>query len=121
MEEKSLISKDNINIFERIIMFFKGLFCKNKTNKSNVINYNNMKNNTIDELRKENRLLTLQKEYEKGIIKKDNLSDTQKQELLTLYKKQVKSLEDNIDEYKRIMDNYKKKIIEKRKKLLENN
>lgn len=121
MEEKSLIKKETINIFDRIILFFKGLFCKKRTNESNIVNYNNIKNNTIDELKKENKIMAMQRDYEKGVIKKDELSENEKQELLSLYQKQVKCLEDNIECYKRIMEDYKNKIIEKRKKLQNTN
>ncbi len=116
MEEKSLIKKEESNIFQKIITYLKKKIY-NKTENSNKtysIEINKI-DNSLDELRKENKLLKLQKDYENGIIEEENIEENEKKELLQLYEKQIESLEIDINNYKKILEDYKTKIINKRK------
>lgn len=70
----------------------------------------------LEELRKENQLLQLQRKYEEEIIKKEELSESQKEELLALYQKQIADLEKTVKEYEETFERYKSQVQEKRKK-----
>ena len=73
--------------------------------------------NTIDALRKEQKLVELQEKYEHGIILEEDLSDNEKEQLTNLYEKQIKTLEENVSIYKQDLELYKNKIIKVRNKL----
>ena len=47
----------------------------------------------LEELRKENQTLQLQRKYEEGSLQEEELSISQKEELLALYQKQIANLE----------------------------
>lgn len=70
----------------------------------------------LEELRKENQLLQLQRKYEEEIIKKEELSESQKEELIALYQKQIAELEKTVKEYEETFERYKSQVQEKRKK-----
>ena len=70
----------------------------------------------FEELRKENQTLQLQRKYEEGSLQEEELSISQKEELLALYQKQIANLEITIKEQKETFARYKKQIQEKRKK-----
>ncbi len=70
----------------------------------------------LEELRKENQLLQLQRKYEEEMIKKEELSESQKEELLALYQKQIADLEKTVKEYEETFERYKSQVQEKRKK-----
>lgn len=70
----------------------------------------------LEELRKENQLLQLQRKYEEEIIKKEELSESQKEELLALYQKQIADLEKTVKEYEETFERYKSQVQKKRKK-----
>lgn len=70
----------------------------------------------LEELRKENQLLQLQRKYEEEIIKKEELSESQKEELIALYQKQIADLEKTVKEYEETFERYKSQVQEKRKK-----
>lgn len=108
-------NKNMTSIFKRIKNFLFKLFNKSETllldsrKDDNIIG-----NNTIYELKKENEILSIQREYEKGIIKEESLTNNEKEELIALYKKQIKTLEENIINQKNKLISYKINI---RKKL----
>ena len=77
----------------------------------------NSDKNLISQLKQENTALNLQREYESGNVFEDQLTDTQKKELLHLYLRQIQTLEDTALEYKKKLEDYKLQIIEKRKKM----
>lgn len=70
----------------------------------------------LEEIRKENQLLQLQRKYEEEMIKKEELSESQKEELLALYQKQIADLEKTVKEYEETFERYKSQVQEKRKK-----
>ena len=112
MQEKMLMKKEKLNLFEKISRFFRGIFYK-RQNK-NAINSGKPyieKQGTLDILKKEQEILNLQMKYENGEIKESDLSDKEKEELAKLYKAQIKTLEENIFTYKNKLNNYKEKII----------
>lgn len=120
MEEKSLIKREKSNIFQKIIMYLKKrIYNKTETEKLNKVNdtksdKTNNSLNSLDELRIENKLLKLQKDYENGIIKEEEIEENEKKDLLKLYEKQIKSLEIDINNYEKILDDYKTKIIKRK-------
>ena len=59
----------------------------------------------------------MQKSYEAGIIREEDLSEKQKADLIKLYKEQITNLEYDSIMYKRKLQMSKQKIIEKRKKI----
>lgn len=69
-----------------------------------------MKVSIFDDFEEKNRLLKLQKDYESGIIKEEELSEQQKQQLMELYNEQIKNLEEEINRTKVEMKMYKHKI-----------
>lgn len=120
MEEKSLINIEKGNIFKKIKLFFNKIFNKNRkieTTTNNIQPKNNF--NMIDELHKENKIIKIQRDYENGKITENELSESDRQELLNLYKKQIVNLEENIATYNKMLNSYKEKIIYK-KNLLNN-
>ena len=66
----------------------------------------------IENMRK---LLELQKQYELGLIKEENLTIEERENLIKLYKEQINTLKINIHEYKQELNHYKNKIIEIKK------
>ena len=61
--------------------------------------------------------MAVQKDYESGVIKEEELSDDEKENLIELYKKQVEALEINIAIKKQELLSYKEKILEAKQKL----
>lgn len=64
----------------------------------------------FNEFEEKNRLLKLQNDYENGIIKEDELSEEQKEELMNLYNEQIRNLEEEILRDKVELKMYKQKI-----------
>lgn len=62
-------------------------------------------------------LLELQKNYEQGTIKEEDLSQEEKDSLIELYEKQIEDLQNDIDDNKRAFEMYKEKIVNIRKKI----
>ena len=71
----------------------------------------------FDEFEEQRKILDLQKSYEAGIIREEDLSEKQKADLIKLYKEQITNLEYDSIMYKRKLQMSKQKIIEKRKKI----
>ena len=76
--------------------------------------------NTIDALKKEQKLIELQGKYEHGIVLEEDLSDNEKEQLTYLYERQIKTLEENVSIYKQNLELYEKKIIKIRNQLSHN-
>lgn len=57
------------------------------------------------------KIKLLQKKYEMGQIKEEEMSEMEKEGLLLLYKEQIKFLEDNISKYNNKLQEHKKRII----------
>ena len=111
-QEKSLIKHEKLNLFQKVKNFFSRIFHKKAIVKQfNYEQVSTKKQSELDLLRKEQELLSLQERYENGDIKEEELTDTEKQELTVLYKKQIRILQENITEYKNKLNNYKEKIV----------
>lgn len=119
-ENNSLMKVNERSIFYRIKNFFRNLFSKNKINEYNnpTINPNveNIKQNQqtksdfMDSIKntenEETKLLKLQKQYEEGLIKEEDIPYYQIEKLEALYNKQNRELEkSNINRIKKIKDN----------------
>ena len=120
-------------MLERIKMFIKKVFNRNdvlliQDSKDN-IDINNInstvspnvtkKQNMREQFEKERQLLELQRKYESGEIKEENLSQPQKSELIEIYKKQITTLEERKVQYQRQIDGYKRQILNAMYKLKE--
>lgn len=72
----------------------------------------------IDNIKRYNKLLELQKSFEDGTIKEEELSEEEKSILIQLYKQQIVDLQTNINNNKQVLKQYKEKIINIRNKML---
>ena len=57
------------------------------------------------------KIKLLQKEYETGQIKEEEMSEMEKESLLLLYKEQIEFLEDSISKYNKKLQEHKKRIV----------
>lgn len=73
--------------------------------------------NFIKNFKDNRRILELQQNLEKGIIKETDLSEEEKSKLINLYKEQIYSLRNDIEQNKRSLQNYKEKILNIRRKI----
>ena len=71
----------------------------------------------IESFKRYNKLLEIQKSFENGTIKEEDLSEEEKNSLIELYKQQIEDLQRNIDNNKRSFNMYKEKIISLRNKM----
>ena len=62
-------------------------------------------------------LLELQKSFEQGTIKEEDLSEEEKNSLIELYEKQIEDLQKAIDDNKRAFEMYREKIVNIRNKI----
>lgn len=113
------------NVLKKIKEFFKSLFGKsdalmlkekntvsnacseNKSNES-ISNKPQTMRSKFDEERK---LYEIQKRYELGEIKEEDISTEEKEKIMDLYKKQIRNLQERKTEYLRQIDGYKKIIL----------
>ncbi len=119
-EEKKLIKiEDNIGIFKRIRLFFKNLFGKKEIVKKTVVipkqmDKENARNNFIENLRvdsdveADSELLELQRKVRDGIIKIEDLTEEQEDQLIDLYDKQIAVKKAKIEEIKKKIEALKK-------------
>lgn len=111
--------QENISIWKRIASFTKRIFGIN-----DVLLIDSPKEeectareNNIEELSIQYKIMALQKDYERGVINEEELSDYEKDSLMELYKKQVETLEINIAIKKQELLSYKEKILKAKQKL----
>lgn len=57
------------------------------------------------------KIKLLQKKYEMGQIKEEEMSEIEKENLLLLYEKQIEFLEDSISKYNKQFQEHKKRIM----------
>lgn len=57
------------------------------------------------------KIKLLQKKYEMGQIKEEEISEMEKESLLLLYKEQIEFLEDGISKYNKQFQEHKKRIM----------
>ena len=109
----SLQTISNTGIFKKIFNFIRKMFFRDSNKNSSINNKSlNDKNQFIKNIKFEEdpdkqMLLKLQDDLERAGINAENvynltknLSETQKNKLLCLYKEQIKMYEDNIKNYK---------------------
>lgn len=119
-ENNSLIKVNEKSIFYRIKNFFRNLFGKNKVNeysnptispnveniKQNQQTKSGFMNSIKNTENEETKLLKLQKQYEEGLIKEEDIPYYQIEKLEALYNKQNRELEkSNVNRIKKIKDN----------------
>ena len=122
-QEKALIEINESSIFYKIKNFFRKLFKKQKvdntvseTFSNNKIENDTQKQNFLETIKnienEETKLLKLQKQYRKGEIKEEDLTETQYKSLCDLYDRQISNL-------KKSNEIRKQKILQYRNKLQE--
>lgn len=117
-----LIKKENISIFRKILNFVKKIFDKKeKFKECNTELYEikqdyNIKN-SFDQKR---NVAELQRKYESNVIREEDLTETEKNDLVKLYKEQIATIENNIQVGLKELDFYKQRIIVARKKAKNN-
>lgn len=123
-QEKSLVQVNENSIFYKIKSFFRNLFRRNKfvsevnaieNNTENIVTEReNTKNSFMESIRniedEETKLLKLQKQYDNGEIKEEDLTQEQYISLCNLYDKQIADL-------KKSNQIRKQKLLEYRRKL----
>ena len=111
--------QENLSIWKRIVSFIKRIFGINDVLLIDSLKEEKyaVRKNTIEELSNQYKIISLQKDYESGVIKEEELSDYEKESLMELYKKQVKTLEINIAIKKQELLGYKEKILKAKQKL----
>lgn len=119
-EEKSLVALNEGSIFYKIKRFFRNLFKgKDEIIQPQVSNINNdaqdnKKGAFVELLRniedEETSLLKLQRQYDSGNIKVDDLSDSQMKDLIKLYKKQISELSKSNEIRKQKLLQYRKRL-----------
>lgn len=119
-EEKSLVALNEGSIFYKIKRFFRNLFKgKDEIIQPQVSNINNdaqdnKKGAFVESLRniedEETSLLKLQRQYDSGNIKVDDLSDSQMKDLIKLYKKQISELSKSNEVRKQKLLQYRKRL-----------
>jgi len=117
-QEKSLVEKRKKGIFAKIKTFFVKIFARKQENKDIINEEKNIVNNTNNEFKEyikmteneETHLLDLQKRYRKGEIAGNDLTDEQIDALCNLYDKQIADLKIAIENTKKQIAEYDKKI-----------
>ena len=122
MKNNMLIKKEDISIFRKIINFFKNFFHKKENDKeyNSDLQETKQENNILNEYKEKRKIIELQKEYETNVIKEEDLTQTEKEDLIALYKEQIETIENNIQTGLKELDFYKQKILVSKKKLEKN-
>ena len=126
-KETMLIKSNEKSIFYKIKMFFVDIFNKQRRDDSKLnfheqvqttVENENKKSNFMEYIKnignEETKLLKLQKQYHKGEIREEDLTEEQVTSLCALYDKQIAEL-------KKLNEVKKQKILEYRKKLQTDN
>lgn len=117
-EEKMLIKQENKSIFEKAFEFIKKLFSTKKEETNFKSNTSHKKNNSFTEqIENSKKLFIIQKNFENGTIKEKDLTPDERNSLVNLYKSQIEHLQRDIDLERRILQNYKVKILSAQNKL----
>lgn len=111
--------RENLSIWKRIVSFVKSIIGINDTlliDSPEEDKYT-VRENTIEELSNQYKIMQLQKDYESGVVKEEELSSYEKDRLMELYKKQVETLEINIAIKQQELLSYKEKILKAKQKM----
>lgn len=119
-QEKSLKQVNENSIFYKIKRFFINIFHKetiiNDTTLivENEVKVDNSKSAFVESLKniedEETKLLKLQKQYDSGEIKEEDLTQEQVKSLCGLYKKQIEKLEKSNEIRKQKLAEYRRKL-----------
>ena len=110
--------KNNIWIKTGIFKMIKNIFDKKEKNEeyNTKLEETKKEDNVINEFKQERKIAELQKKYENNVIIEEDLTETEKENLVKLYKEQIDTIENNIQTELTELDFYKQKIILARKK-----
>lgn len=110
--------KNNIWIKTGIFKMIKNIFDKKEKNEeyNTKLEETKKEDNVINEFKQERKIAELQKKYENNVIIEEDLTETEKENLVKLYKEQIDTIENNIQTELTKLDFYKQKIILARKK-----
>lgn len=110
--------QENLSGWKKIISFIKSIFAKKDVLLIDPIKEQkySARENAVEEFSNQYKIISLQKDYENGIIKEEELSEYEKDNLMDLYKKQVEALEISIAIKKQELLNYKEKILKAKQK-----
>ena len=113
MKNNMLIKTEDISIFRKILKFFKNIFHKKKNNEeyNTQLQETKQENNIINEFEEKRKITELQKNYETNVIREEDLTETEKDNLIKLYKEQIDTIESNIQTGLKELEFYKQKII----------
>lgn len=112
--------QENKSIWKRVVSFIKRIFGINDVLLIDSLKekeYTVRESTKEEELSNQYKIMQLQKDYESGVIKEEELSDYEKDSLMKLYKKQVETLEMNIAIKKQELLSCKEKILKAKQKL----
>ena len=122
-QEKRLITVNENSIFYKIKTFFKNLFnprkkVENVLRVEEAVNIKSENQNNIDSFiesirnieNEETKLLKLQQQYRRGVIKEETLTKEQVNALCSLYDKQIANLRKSNEIRKKNLLEYKKKL-----------
>lgn len=113
--KETRLAKPNTNIFYRLIKSFLSLFKTSKKEEKKAIerhkNIDEFKDNIkVKEDKGKIRLLNLQSDFEKGIIKESEMDEQDVYALHQLYNSQIEELEISTENYKKRIINAKRKL-----------
>ena len=118
MKNNMLIKTEDISIFRKFLNFFKNIFRKKEKNEEykTELQGTEKENNIIKEFEEKRKITELQKNYETNVIREEDLTETEKENLVKLYKEQIETIESNIQTGLKELEFYKQKIILAREK-----
>ena len=119
MNNKSLIIAEN-GLMYKIKLFFNNLLKKSNKGKHDIninkttesfFNKSNFQNDIkVEPDVEREQLLKLQKDYESGIIKEENMTEEQVNKIEKLYREQISKLRDDYIRYRNKASNLKDKM-----------
>ena len=75
------------------------------------------KNNFVNKMKEDRRLLDIQRKFESDQLKEADLTETEKNNLIKLYHEQINSLKNDVENYNRMLNACKEKILTAKNKL----
>ena len=111
MKNNMLIKTEDISIFRKFLNFFKNIFRKKEKNEeyNTELQGTEKENNIIKEFEEKRKITELQKNYETNVIREEDLTETEKENLVKLYKEQIETIESNIQTGLKELEFYKQK------------
>ncbi len=118
MKNNMLVKTKDISIFRKILNSFKNIFYKKEKNEeyNTELQETKQENNIINEFEEKRKITELQKDYETNVIREEDLTEKEKEDLVKLYKEQIDTIENNIQTELKELEFYKQKIILAREK-----